>query len=111
MTTIFGKIARGEMEADVIYEDDQCVAFRDVDPQAPTHVLIIPRQEIAKLAEMDVDDEGLVGHLFTVANKVAAQEGLSDYRLVVNNGAGAGQEVFHLHVHLLGGRAFDWPPG
>ena len=111
MSTIFGKIARGEMEADIVFEDDQCVAFRDVNPQAPTHVLIIPRKEIAMIADMTEEDEGLIGHLFTVANQVAKQEGLEHYRIVLNNGSGAGQSVFHVHLHLLGGRGFDWPPG
>ena len=111
MTTIFGKIARGEMKADIVYEDEHCVAFRDINPQAPQHILIITRKEIAQVADLKPEDEPLVGHLFTVANKVATQEGLTDYRLVVNNGAGAGQSVFHLHLHLLGGRSFSWPPG
>lgn len=111
MTTIFGKIASGEMEADVVYEDDQCLAFRDVNPQAPTHILVIPRKEIAMLSDMTPEDEPLVGHLFAVAKQIAKQEGLAEYRLVINNGAGAGQSVFHLHVHLLGGRGFEWPPG
>jgi len=111
MSTIFGKIAAGEMEADIVYEDDQCVAFRDVNPQAPTHILVIPRKEIPMLQDMNTEDEGLVGHLFLVAKQVAEQEGLKDYRLVINNGSGAGQSVFHLHLHLLGGRAFTWPPG
>lgn len=111
MSTIFGKIAAGEMEADTVYEDDQCVAFRDVNPQAPTHILVIPRKEIPMLQDMSPDDEGLVGHLCMVAKQVAEQEGLKDYRLVINNGSGAGQSVFHLHVHILGGRAFGWPPG
>ena len=105
------KIAAGEMEADIVYEDDQCVAFRDVNPQAPTHILVIPRKEIPMLQDMNTEDEGLVGHLFLVAKQVAEQEGLKDYRLVINNGSGAGQSVFHLHLHLLGGRAFTWPPG
>ena len=111
MSTIFGKIAAGEMTADTVYEDDQCVAFRDVNPQAPTHILVIPRKEIPMLQDMSSEDEGLVGHLFMVAKQVAEQEGLKDYRLVINNGSGAGQSVFHLHVHILGGRAFAWPPG
>ena len=111
MSTIFGQIANGEMEADIVYQDKQCLAFRDVNPQAPTHILIIPRKEIPMLADMTADDEPLVGHLFAVAKQIAQQEGLEDYRLVVNNGAGAGQSVFHVHVHLLGGRGFSWPPG
>jgi len=109
--TLFQKIADGEIPADVVYEDDRAVAFRDVAPQAPTHVLVIPRKPIPRADAVEEADEALVGHLFTVARKVAEAEGLSNYRLVVNNGEGAGQTVFHLHVHLLGGRGFQWPPG
>lgn len=109
--TIFGKIARGEMKADVVYEDDRAVAFRDIDPKAPTHILVIPRKPLAQLSEAEAGDESLLGHLILVARKVAADEGLEDFRLVVNNGAGAGQSVFHLHLHVLGGRSFGWPPG
>ena len=109
--TIFGRIARGEMQADLVYEDDRALAFRDVAPQAPTHVLVIPRDPIARLSEASEDDEPLLGHLLTVAARVARQEGLGDFRLVVNDGAGAGQSVFHLHVHVLGGRPLTWPPG
>lgn len=111
MTTIFGKIAAGEMEADIVYEDEECLAFRDVNPQAPTHILIIPRKEIPMVADLSEADEMLAGRLIIAAKKIAEQEGLEDYRLVMNNGAGAGQSVFHLHLHLLGGRAFSWPPG
>ena len=109
--TLFGRIARGEIPADVVYEDDRAVAFRDIAPQAPTHVLVIPRKPIARLSESGDDDAELLGHLLGVARRVARQEGLSDFRLVVNDGAGAGQSVFHLHVHVLGGRTFSWPPG
>jgi histidine triad (HIT) family protein len=109
--TLFARIARGEVAADVVYEDDRALAFRDIAPQAPTHVLVIPRKPIARLSEADEDDTELLGHLLGVARRVAKQEGLSDFRLVVNDGAGAGQSVFHLHVHVLGGRTFSWPPG
>ena len=109
--TIFGKIARGELKADVVYEDDQAVAFRDINPQAPTHILVIPRKPIPRLSASAEGDHALLGHLLGVARKVASQEGLGDFRLVVNDGAGAGQTVFHLHVHVLGGRPFGWPPG
>jgi histidine triad (HIT) family protein len=109
--TIFGKIARGELPADIVYEDDRALAFRDVNPQAPTHLLIIPRKPIEKLAAAEEGDEALLGHLLLVASKVAADAGLEDWRLVVNNGARAGQSVFHLHLHVLGGRGMGWPPG
>lgn len=110
--TIFGKIVRKEMEADVVYEDDRAMAFRDIRPQAPVHVLVVPKQPIPRLADAGEKDEELLGHLLTVASKVAQQEGTGEaFRLVVNNGAGAGQSVFHLHVHVLGGRALSWPPG
>jgi histidine triad (HIT) family protein len=109
--TIFGQIARGELAADLVYEDDRTVAFRDINPQAPTHLLVIPRKPIARLSNAEADDEALLGHLLQVAAKVAREAGLESYRLVVNDGAGAGQTVFHLHVHVIGGRALAWPPG
>jgi len=109
--TIFGKIARGEIDAKVVYEDDRALAFHDVNPQAPTHILVIPRKPIEQLSTAEDSDGSLLGHLLLVARKVAQQEGLEDFRLVVNNGAGAGQSVFHLHLHVLGGRAMGWPPG
>jgi histidine triad (HIT) family protein len=109
--TIFGQIARGEGSADVVYEDDRALAFRDINPTAPTHVLVIPRKPIARLSEASDDDADLLGHLLLVARKVAKQEGLTDFRVVVNDGAGAGQTVFHLHVHVIGGRGLSWPPG
>ena len=109
--TIFGKIARGEVRADFVYQDDRCLAFRDIDPKAPTHLLVIPRKPIARLSEAAPDDEALLGHLLLVAARVAREAGLGEFRLVANDGAGAGQSVFHLHVHVLGGRPFGWPPG
>jgi len=109
--TIFGRIARGEAAAQVVYEDDRALAFHDVTPQAPTHILVIPRKPIERLAAAEEGDEPLLGHLLRVANRVASDAGLADYRVVVNNGAGAGQSVFHLHLHVLGGRPFKWPPG
>ena len=109
--TIFGKIARGEAEARLVYEDDRALAFHDLSPQAPTHLLVIPRKPIERLAAAEEEDEALLGHLLLVAKRVAADAGLTDFRLVVNNGAGAGQTVFHLHVHVLGGRPMTWPPG
>jgi histidine triad (HIT) family protein len=112
LTTLFGKIAKREIPADIVYEDDLCLAFRDINPQAPTHVLLIPKQEIDKLSSARSDDQALLGHLMLAAGKVARQLGVADaFRLVVNNGAQAGQSVFHLHLHILAGRKLDWPPG
>ena len=109
--TIFGRIARGEIPTDFLYEDDRALAFRDLNPQAPTHILVIPRKPIARISQAEDGDAELLGHLLGVARKVAAEAGLEDFRLVVNDGAGAGQTVFHLHIHILGGRRFGWPPG
>ena len=110
--TIFAKIIKREIPADIVYEDDRCLAFRDVNPQAPVHILVIPKQPIARLVDAGEDDEALLGHLMLAANQVAADEGIGDaFRVVVNNGAGVGQSVFHLHLHVLGGRSFTWPPG
>ena len=111
MSTIFQKLIDKEIPADIVYEDERALAFRDIQPQAPTHVLIIPRKPIVKGADMGKEDRELLGHLLWVAAEVARQEGLEHYRLVTNNGEGAGQSVFHLHVHLLGGRELGWPPG
>lgn len=109
--TIFGKIIRRDIPADIVYEDDQALAFRDVNPQAPVHILVIPKKPIPKLSDATAEDQALLGHLLLVSNKIAADEDLDHFRLVVNNGAGASQTVFHLHVHILGGRGFSWPPG
>ena len=109
--TIFTKIINKEIPADVVYEDDLSLAFRDINPQAPVHILIIPKKPLPTLNEAETADEELLGHLMLVANKVAAGEGVDDFRLVLNNGAGAGQEVYHMHFHLLAGRSFTWPPG
>lgn len=110
--TIFKKIIDGELPASIVYEDDRCLAFQDVNPQAPTHFLVIPRQEISSLAEASEDDAGLLGHLLLVADKIARQEGLTNgYRVVINIGDDGGQTVPHLHVHVLGGRHLEWPPG
>lgn len=110
---IFCKIAQGEMQADLVYQDDDMVAFRDINPQAPTHILIIPRQHIASMKELDEPHKDLVGRLFLVARDLAVEEGIQDdgYRVVMNCGAMAGQTVFHIHLHLLGGRRMTWPPG
>jgi len=109
--TIFSKIIKREIPADIIYEDDLALAFRDVNPQAPVHFLVIPKKPIVKLSESTIEDRSLLGHLLLIASKVAAQEGLTGFRLVTNNGAEAGQTVFHLHIHVLGGRSLTWPPG
>lgn len=112
MTTIFGKIIRRELPADIVYEDDLCLAFRDINPQAPTHLLLIPKKEIAGLTDAQPEDQALLGHLLLAVNKIARQLGVEDaFRVVMNNGAGAGQSVFHLHLHILSGRRFRWPPG
>lgn len=112
MSTIFSKIITRQLPADIIYEDDHCLAFRDINPQAPVHVLVIPKREIPRLADANAGDQSLLGHLMLAANEVARQLGVEDaFRLVVNNGAGAGQSVFHLHLHLLAGRRMHWPPG
>jgi histidine triad (HIT) family protein len=110
--TIFKRIIDREIPADIVYEDDQCLAFRDVNPQAPTHILIIPKKEIRALSRMDQSDEPLIGHLFAVARQLAEENGLQNgYRTVINCGDDGGQTVDHLHVHLLGGRQLTWPPG
>ena len=110
--TIFKRIIDREIPADIIYEDDQCLALRDIDPQAPTHILVIPKKEIASVDQIADADESLIGHLFSVMRKVAQQEQLSEgYRITVNCGRDGGQSVDHLHFHLMGGRRMTWPPG
>lgn len=110
--TIFAKIIDRELPADIVFEDERCLAFRDIHPAAPTHVLVVPKQPIPMLEKLTPADEAVVGHLVYVATQIAQKEGLADgYRLVINNGADGGQTVFHLHVHLLGGRSLSWPPG
>ncbi len=109
--TVFGKIARGEAPAEVVYQDDRALAFRALNPAAPTHVLVIPRKPLEMLSAAGDEDGALLGHLLLVAKQVAADEGLENFRIVINNGAGAGQTVFHLHLHVIGGRGFSWPPG
>lgn len=110
--TVFKKIIDGEIPAAIVYEDDRCLAFRDVKPQAPTHVLVIPRKEIPSLADATDEDRDLLGHLMLAADKVAKLIGLADgYRTVINIGDHGGQTVPHLHVHVLGGRPLGWPPG
>ncbi len=111
MSTLFSKIISGEIPSDKVWEDAHCIAFRDIHPVAPTHILVIPRTPLVNVADAGEGDEALLGHLLRVAGLVAKQEGLSDFRVVTNNGAGAGQSVFHLHLHVIGGRALQWPPG
>ncbi|CAN8023067.1 unnamed protein product [Ixodes persulcatus] len=110
--TIFSKILDKSIPADIIYEDDKCLAFRDVNPQAKVHFLVIPRKHIPMLDHAGTEDTELLGHLLLVSKKVAAQENLQDgYRLVINNGKDGCQSVYHLHVHVIGGRQMGWPPG
>ena len=110
--TLFEKIINKEIPADILYEDDLSFVIKDINPQAPTHLLIIPKKVIPKLSDASEDDQMILGHLMLVAGKIADQLGLDEtFRLVVNNGAKAGQSVFHLHLHLLSGRLLNWPPG
>ena len=107
MPTIFSKIISREIPADIVYEDEHCLAFRDINPQAPTHVLLIPKKEIPRLADAVTEDQALLGHLMLAVGTVARQLGVEDaFRVVIANGADAGQTVFHLHVHLMAGRRF-----
>lgn len=110
--TLFEKIIEGDIPGDIVHEDEHCVAFRDVNPQAPLHVLVVPRKPIPKLAEASVEDQTVLGHLMLTCSKVAADAGYGDaFRVAINNGAEAGQSVFHLHLHVLAGRPLQWPPG
>jgi len=105
--TIFGKIISGEITSQFLYEDDHCVAINDINPQAPVHVLVIPRRGIPRLVDAVEDDQALLGHLLLAAGKIAEQLGVAEaFRLIINNGAGAGQTVFHLHLHIIAGRTF-----
>ena len=110
---LFCRIVAGEIPAQVIYEDEDCLAFRDINPQAPLHALVIPRRHIESLSAAEESDAALLGHLLRVAARIAHEEGVagSGYRTVINTGANAGQSVFHLHAHALGGRSLGWPPG
>lgn len=109
--SIFEKIIDRQIPATIVYEDEKALAFRDINPVAPTHILVVPKKRIDKLEDMTAEDSTLIGHLCFVANTVAKQESLEGYRLVINNGEEAGQTVFHLHVHVIGGRPLSWPPG
>ncbi len=110
---LFCKMVRGEIPPETVYEDEQVLAFRDIHPQAPTHVLVIPKQHIATLNDLEADHAELMGRLFLAARAVAHQEGIAErgYRTVINCNAEAGQSVFHVHLHVLGGRPMAWPPG
>jgi histidine triad (HIT) family protein len=111
--TLFEKICDREIPATILFEDERCLAFRDISPQAPQHILIIPRRAIPRIGLAGMEDEALLGHLLLTAAQVARNEGLADtgYRLVINNGPDGGEAVPHLHIHLLGGRQLQWPPG
>lgn len=110
--TIFTKIISREIPADIVYEDDLCLAFKDINPQAPVHLLIIPKKPIATLNDIEAADRELVGHLFFTAGKIAKEMGIADdgYRAVMNCNKDGGQEVFHIHLHVLGGKPLGWPP-
>jgi histidine triad (HIT) family protein len=113
MDCLFCRIVAGEVPADIVFQDERSIAFRDINPQAPVHVLVIPREHIESLDDASQKEEALLGHLLRVAARVANEQGLSEsgYRTAINTGAGAGQSVFHLHLHVLGGRSLNWPPG
>lgn len=110
---LFCKIADGKIPADKVFEDDFCIAFRDINPQAPTHILIIPRRHIATINDLEPQDSELIGRILLVAKELAQKEGIAEdgYRTVFNCNRDAGQEVFHIHLHLIGGRKMQWPPG
>ena len=112
-STLFEKICAGEIPADIVYQDDQCVCFRDIGPQAPTHLLLVPRKPIPRLSLADEGDAALLGHMMLAAGKIARSLGIdeSGFRLVINNGPDAGEAVPHLHKHILAGRKLEWPPG
>ena len=110
--TLFEKIIAREIPADIVFEDERCIAFRDINAQAPMHILVCPKKPLAMLSDAQPADNALLGHLLVTAAAIAAQEGHGDaFRVAINNGAAVGQSVFHLHLHVLGGRRFSWPPG
>ena len=108
---LFCRIVAGEIPSERVHEDDEVIVFRDINPQAPTHVLVVPRRHVASVADLADSDGGMLTALFAAVRAVAEKEGVSDYRVITNVGAGAGQSVFHLHLHLLAGRPMEWPPG
>ncbi|MDC3181061.1 histidine triad nucleotide-binding protein [Gammaproteobacteria bacterium] len=109
--TIFAKMIQGEIPTEFVYEDEHCIVIHDIHPQAPTHMLVIPKKAIPRLSQAEIEDQTCLGHLLMVAKKVAQAEGLESYRVVINDGVDACQSVYHLHLHVLGGRGFSWPPG
>ncbi len=110
--TLFAKIIKRQIPADIVYEDDLCLAFSDINPQAPVHVLLVPKKPIDMLASAQAEDQALLGHLLLAAGKIARQLKIDGaFRLVINNGEASGQSVFHVHLHILAGRPFRWPPG
>lgn len=111
--TLFTKIINREIPADIVFEDESCLAFRDIQPQAPVHILVIPKKEIRSMADIDPSDSALLGHLMSKASAIAQEQGLAKngYRLVINTNEHGGQSVYHLHIHILGGRQLQWPPG
>ena len=112
MKTLFEKIIDKDIPADFIYEDDLCIAINDINPQAPIHILLIPKKPIKKLSDCDDSDKDLLAHLFLVVGKITKKLDINNtFRVNINNGEEAGQEIFHLHIHILGGRKFNWPPG
>ena len=110
---LFCGIVEGKIKGNIVYQDDSVVAFKDINPKAPVHVLIIPRKHVAGVLDLTAEDGALIGHIFAVAARLAREQGIAEsgFRVVVNSGADAGQSVFHLHYHLLGGRRMTWPPG
>lgn len=113
MSSIFTRIINREIPAAIVYEDDECIAFRDIDPKAPVHILLVPKKEIPSLAEVTERDKSLLGYLLLKASDIARDHGVSDsgYRIVINTNKEGGQEVYHIHLHILGGRQMNWPPG
>ncbi len=109
--TVFGKIIDGEIPCEELYRDEFCLAFRDIQPQAPVHILVIPIKPLESLKSIQEEDQELLGHLLMTASKIAQKEGLENWRTVINTGEKAGQTVFHLHIHIIGGRELKWPPG
>jgi len=111
--TIIDKILSGEIASDEVYSDDEFYAFRDINPQAPVHILVVPRKRLARITDATEEDAGLIGRLFLVANTIATQEGIADdgFRYVINCNVNGGQSIYHVHLHILGGRQMQWPPG